>query len=154
MIETNRKTLLNHWFHYYGHVPYTFEELNIFEKLLNEQEDKIRMYILFAALGPKINNRVATTEYLIAAIRDKSLDKLLNNLKTFESIKDKEELEYLLGIEEQLLEEYEQTYINPEVPNYIDIDEILNPGESAAVINLDNLKEKNRGIIIYQKRQL
>lgn len=150
MRKKDRKTLLNHWFYYYGHVPCTLEDIETFHNLLEEQEDKVMMYVITAFMLPDIGGRTVTTEILIGAIRSGKLNELLDKLPAFDSL-DKEVCKQYKAIEELILDQCEETYFNPEPPVPMDITEMLEPGESAAVINLDNINEQNNGIVIIRK---
>ena len=93
--DEEKKELLNHWWHYYGKVLYTFDEWEQFNELIDKNSNKI-MELAVAGFICNI-----TTQPLIAAMRKNQVDELLSTLPNLNEIKDekfKEEYEKIKNI--------------------------------------------------------
>lgn len=84
-----KEYLMLHWWHYYGKMPYTLEELNKFLELLKSQFDKIlelAVILYMYSQGPTI---------LCVAIRDNKVDEILIKLPLLTTLTEKEKNAYL-----------------------------------------------------------
>lgn len=106
--EINIKDLLNHWFNYYGKLPYTFEELTIFRELVETKSDEVLQY----AITNYAFNEGSTN--LLLKIRNGETDDICAGLLPFAE----EDYEKLKDV---FISEVTKTYMHPEAPQPFDI---------------------------------
>ncbi len=104
---SEKKELLIHWWHYYGKVMYTLEEMNQFRQMIEENCDQVMMMAIFGYVDG------ITSQPIIAAMRAGKLEELKSTLPKPEEQDDKFKEVYSM-VEAELIKELVKTYNNPE----------------------------------------
>lgn len=100
------RELLLHWWHYYGALMYTLQELEDFEKLMEQYgEEKI----LEVALASYIKGDGKNT-ILLLSMRQNKVEQLLHSLPCIESFDHSTKLKFS-KIKEDFLSELQTTYL-------------------------------------------
>ncbi|MBE6159119.1 MAG: hypothetical protein E7159_04780 [Firmicutes bacterium] len=115
--KEEKKEILFHWWHYYGKLPYTIEELNYFNDLLDKDVDK--MFI--CALCSDIEGY--SSQMLIRYMRQDKVQEYLNTMPRFESVAEQSILERLSDV---YLQELVGTLNNPEPDVPLTEEEMIN----------------------------
>lgn len=122
--------LLNHWWHYYGKIPYTKEEKEKFQKLVDEDIEFVRKGALIAYCGG------VSSQDMINAWRNDVFDKYrlaVESVFSNDSAKQYEE-----ELEAEFIKELVETYNNPEPDVPLTDDQIMEMIESIIGDNVKN----------------
>ena len=106
--DEEKKELLNHWWHYYGKVVYTFDEWEKFNELVDKNSNKM-MELAVAGFIYGI-----TSQPLIAAMRKNQVDELLATLPNLNEIEDEEFIENYKEAKNLLISQLVGSYNQPE----------------------------------------
>lgn len=100
--------LLNHWWHYYGNIIFTLDELEQFNELIKKDSHKV----LELAVANFIIGQ--STQSLIQAMRVNKVDNLMNALPSLENNDDEEFKAMYTKVENDLISILVESYNNPE----------------------------------------
>lgn len=120
--KEEQKELLYHWWHYYGKIPYTTDELERFNKMLDEDIDFVRKSALIAYTGG------VSSQDMIKAWRDGVFDEYRKSVEEFvltDSFK-----RYEVEIESDFVSDLVNSYNNPEPDIPLSADQIIEMIES------------------------
>ena len=106
--DEEKKELLNHWWHYYGKIIYTFDEWELFNELVDKNSNKM-MELAVAGFIYGV-----TSQPLITAMRKNQVDELLATLPNLNEIEDKEFIENYERAKNLLILQLVGSYNQPE----------------------------------------
>ncbi|MGE5456290.1 MAG: hypothetical protein ACM3O4_04220 [Ignavibacteriales bacterium] len=132
---SEKKEILLHWWHYFGKVIYTFEEMQKFSEMIDSNSDEVMMMAVIGYV-----NKV-TNQPIIMAMRENKLDQLRESLPTLEKQNDEFRASYY-QIEQRLIEQLVKTYNNPEPAVPMDIVISVSNGEKDG--NITKIKKKHK----------
>lgn len=122
--------LFNHWWRYYGKIPYKIEEVERFNKMLDEDSDFVRKCALIAYTGG------VGSQDMIKAWRDDSFDKYRQAVEnTFSNANFKK---YEEELEAEFIEMVVRSYNNPEPDVPLTADQIMEMIENVIGTNIKN----------------
>ena len=120
-IPKEKKTqLLNHWFHYYGGVIMTLDEILAFSKLAEEKQDEIFDLII----TNYVVNDTIQSNVLVASMRKGKVQELLDSVVKYSELSE-EEKNKMKRLRQFIAEEIITTYNTPEPPVPMDIDVVV-----------------------------
>ena len=112
--------LLEHWFYYYGGLPYSLGEFEKFRKLAKTNANQIFDFIITSF----INKKTIQSNELVRSMRKGKVRELFDsNIKCSEL--DEEEKRAYESERCLILEEIETTFVHPEPPIPIDLNMIF-----------------------------
>lgn len=102
-----KKTLVKHWWHYYGKMVITFAELQRFHELVEKDVDTIFRFAVDSFIIGQ------SSQQLIVAMRFNEENQLLEKVTIIDELNDKEKEEYELATK-AFVEMLIDSYNNPE----------------------------------------
>ena len=105
--KDEKKNILNHWWHYYGKLLVSFDEIEQFQNLLDSNIEEIYVTALCSYL------KGLSSQVLIAAMRQGKIEELFKSLPNINTF-DKEINEAFEALSDEFLNEVVNTLNNPE----------------------------------------
>lgn len=121
------KSLLLHWFHYYGKLPYNLDELEKFKNVIDKYGEKIFEFIV-ACLITEVDPNIC----MISAIRKNIVDSLFDSLPNSNDFSNKDKKIFDKKLKE-IKDEIIRTYQNPE-PNQTNVVMVITKDKTKKVL--------------------